>query len=201
MCELSLTGCVLAQGSDQPEESWLSQRRRVELMSRKVWELLMMLPTSPRLMMTFEAISNQEEEEEEGTMVQNNQEPRRKYWATHSSVRSYRSLIRWLRTARFARALRCAHSFARSPTSLTPSLVGKQIIRWLFYQCFFPIFDHSAGGHPGAAGGRQSSQVNVFPANRGISLETRQVIAPHHNLLPLESVGIRVWLEKNRQYT
>jgi len=33
-----------------------------------------------------------------------------------SLVRSHRSLIRLLRTARFARALRCAHSFARSLT-------------------------------------------------------------------------------------
>ena len=39
-----------------------------------------------------------------------------------SLVRSHRSLVRLLRTAR---ALRCAHSFARSLTSLTPSLVGK----------------------------------------------------------------------------
>ena len=42
-----------------------------------------------------------------------------------SLVRSHRSLVRLLWTARFARALRCAHSFARSLTSLTPSLVGK----------------------------------------------------------------------------
>ena len=42
-----------------------------------------------------------------------------------SLVRSHRSIVRLLRTARFARALRCAHSFARSLTSLTPSLVGK----------------------------------------------------------------------------
>ena len=41
-----------------------------------------------------------------------------------SLVRSNRSLVRLLRTARFARALRCAHSFACSLTSLTPSLVG-----------------------------------------------------------------------------
>ena len=47
------------------------------------------------------------------------------YWATRSSVRSHRSLVRLLRTARFARALRCAHSFARLLTSLTPSLMGK----------------------------------------------------------------------------
>ena len=38
-----------------------------------------------------------------------------------SLVRSHRSLIRWLRTARFARALRCAHSFARSLTHSLPS--------------------------------------------------------------------------------
>ena len=59
------------------------------------------------------------------TMVWNKQELRRKYWATRSSVRSHRSLVRLLRTARFARALRCAHSFARLLTLLTPSLVGK----------------------------------------------------------------------------
>ena len=42
------------------------------------------------------------------------------YWAIHSSVRSHRSLIRLLRTARFARALR---SFVRSLAhSLTHSL-------------------------------------------------------------------------------
>ena len=38
-----------------------------------------------------------------------------------SLVRSHRSLVRLLRTARFARALRCAHSFARS---LTHSLLS-----------------------------------------------------------------------------
>ena len=61
-------------------------------------------------------------------MVDNSQEYRLKYWATRSLApltRSHRSLVRLLRTARFARALRCAHSFARSLTSLTPSLVGK----------------------------------------------------------------------------
>ena len=42
-----------------------------------------------------------------------------------SLVCSHRSFVRLLRTARFARPLRCAHSFARSLTSLTPSLVGK----------------------------------------------------------------------------
>ena len=33
-----------------------------------------------------------------------------------SLIHSHHTLIRFLRTARFARALRCAHSFARSPT-------------------------------------------------------------------------------------
>ena len=59
------------------------------------------------------------------TVGQNNQKSRLKYRATRLSVCSHRSLVRLLRTARIARALRCAHSFARSLTSLTPSLVGK----------------------------------------------------------------------------
>ena len=41
-------------------------------------------------------------------------------------VRSHRSLIRWLRSARFACALCCAHTFSRSLTSLTPELVGSE---------------------------------------------------------------------------
>ena len=40
-------------------------------------------------------------------------------------VRYHLSLAPLLRPARFARALRCAHSFARLLTSLTPLLVGK----------------------------------------------------------------------------
>ena len=62
-----------------------------------------------------------------------------------SLIRSHRSIFRLLRTARFARALRCAHSFARSLTLLTPSLVRKGMIRWLFILCFLSIFDHSGG--------------------------------------------------------
>ena len=63
------------------------------------------------------------------TVVWKNQESRRKYWATRSSVRSF---------ARTAHSLACSgllaslapsaaltHSLARSLTSLTPSLVGK----------------------------------------------------------------------------
>ena len=33
-----------------------------------------------------------------------------------------------------------AHSFARSLTSLTPSLVGQWIMRWLFIVCYFPFW-------------------------------------------------------------
>ena len=61
----------------------------------------------------------------QGTMVDNSQEYRLQYWATRSSVRLHRSLILLLRTARLARALRCAHSLARSLTLLIPSLVGQ----------------------------------------------------------------------------
>ena len=59
------------------------------------------------------------------TAVWNKQESRRKYWATRSYVRSHCSLVSLLRTARFARALRCAHWLARSLTSLFPLLAGK----------------------------------------------------------------------------
>ena len=62
------------------------------------------------------------------TVGQNNQEFRLKYWATRSSVRLFARTahsLSLLRPARFGRALRCAHSFARSLTSLTPSLVGQ----------------------------------------------------------------------------
>ena len=59
----------------------------------------------------------------------------------HSFVRllvcSHRSLIRLLRTAHFARALRCAHSFAHLLTSLVPSLVGQWMLGWLFILCSF----------------------------------------------------------------
>ena len=38
---------------------------------------------------------------------------------------------------RLLRHDRCAHSFARSLTSLTPLLVGQWMIRWLIILCFF----------------------------------------------------------------
>ena len=43
----------------------------------------------------------------------------------HSLLHSHRSLVCLLRTARFARALRCAHLLARSLTLLTLSLMGQ----------------------------------------------------------------------------
>ena len=54
-----------------------------------------------------------------------------------SLVRSHRSLICLLRPARFACALHCAHSFARSLTSLTLKLVGKRMMRCLSFLVFF----------------------------------------------------------------
>ena len=48
------------------------------------------------------------------------------YWATRSSLRSHRSLIRLLRPARFACAFCCAHSFAHS--LIATELVGKSMI-------------------------------------------------------------------------
>ena len=58
----------------------------------------------------------------------------------HSLVRSlvhlHRSLVRLLRPARFARALRCALSFACSLTLLTPKLVEKCIIQCLNFTLF-----------------------------------------------------------------
>ena len=61
-------------------------------------------------------------------MVDNSKEYRLWYWAPRSSVRSpvrsHRSLVRLLWTARFAHALSCVHVFTRSLTLLTPLLVG-----------------------------------------------------------------------------
>ena len=54
-----------------------------------------------------------------------------------SLVPSHRSLVCLLRSTRFARALHCVHSLARSLTLLTPELVRKCMIGWLFYLCFF----------------------------------------------------------------
>ena len=57
---------------------------------------------------------------------------------THPFARSLAPLlVHLLRTTCFARALCCAHSLARSLTSLTSLLVGQWLIRWLFILCFF----------------------------------------------------------------
>ena len=54
-----------------------------------------------------------------------------------SLVHSHRSLLCLLRPARFARALRCTLLFACLLTSLTPSLVGQGMVRWLFFCVLF----------------------------------------------------------------
>ena len=61
----------------------------------------------------------------DSTVGQINRKPRRKYWATHLSVHSHRSL-----------------------TSLTPSLIRNWMIGWLFILCFFlfwPLVDSDMG--------------------------------------------------------
>ena len=62
-----------------------------------------------------------------------------------SLVHSHRSLIRLLRTARFADALRCALSFARSVAhSLTTELMGKRFM-FTHWMCrFHAISTHCA---------------------------------------------------------
>ena len=63
----------------------------------------------------------------------------------HSLVRSHHSLIRLLRTARFARALCCAHSFARSLThSLTPELMGIGKVVYELMRRFHSVSTHCA---------------------------------------------------------
>ena len=71
------------------------------------------------------------------TLGQNGQEYRLQYWTTRSSIRLF---ARLLRTTHFARTLCCAHSLDCSLTLLTPSLVGKWMIRLLFYLCFSLIW-------------------------------------------------------------
>ena len=73
------------------------------------------------------------------------------------SLALHRSLVRLLRPVLFARYSR---SFACSLTSLTPLLVGKWMVRWLFILCFYRIWtivpgrnlqkkvDKSPKGHP-----------------------------------------------------
>ena len=73
-------------------------------------------------------------------MVQNNQESKRKYWATRSSIRSFartaHSSAGYALPASLTRSA-ALHSFARSVTSLTPLLVGQRMIGWLSILSFF----------------------------------------------------------------
>ena len=74
-------------------------------------------------------------------MVWNKQELRRKYWATRSSARSFACTAHSFAFFGLlaSRALLCAHSFSRSLTLLTPSLVGKCMIPCLKMPWFCPI--------------------------------------------------------------
>ena len=70
-------------------------------------------------------------------MVQNSPEYRLKYWVTRSSVHSFaRTAHSFACSALLALLTRCVHSFSCSLTSLTSSLVGQWLIRWLFILCF-----------------------------------------------------------------
>ena len=100
--------------------------------STSLWDHKSQLPCAERFpLFTFQ--------NSEGTVGQNNQKYRQVlgHSLVRLLVRLHRSLVRLLQTARFAHALRCTHSFACSLDSLTPSLVGKWLIRLLFCLCFF----------------------------------------------------------------
>ena len=72
----------------------------------------------------------------------------------HSLVPSHRSLICLLRTARFARALRCAHSFARSFTRSLRSLweicfcLRNEHVDFISFERLVPTFPVAAGIKP-----------------------------------------------------
>ena len=55
---------LTSQVCGERDDAYLSKQHRVQLMSRKVWELLMMLPTSPGLMKTFEAIADDQQQQQ-----------------------------------------------------------------------------------------------------------------------------------------
>ena len=69
-----------------------------------------------------------------------------------SFVRSHRSLIRLLRTARFARALRRAHSLARSLTHSRAH--GKEVSVYGINASISCSFNPLCGGSEGAGGGK-----------------------------------------------
>ena len=74
------------------------------------------------------------------TVGQNDQKYRLQYWATHSSARLFARRAHSFACSGLL-AFRCAHSFARSVTFLTLSLVEQCMIGWLFCLCFF-LFRH-----------------------------------------------------------
>lgn len=73
-------------------------------------------------------------------MGQKNQKSRSKYWAIHSSIRMFartaHSFTCFALLASFACSAALTYLFARSLTWLTPKLVGKWMIKWLFFLSF-----------------------------------------------------------------
>ena len=107
-----------------------------------------------------------------------------------SLVRSHRSLVRLLRTARFARALRCAHLFARSLTSLTSSLVGQWMIRWLFRLCFF-LFSTIVNRRKGKEIGGKEGVLYLRVAKNQIAGKVGRIIG--HDCMSFEDAGRGSW--------
>ena len=74
---------------------------------------------------------------------QNNQESRLEYWATRSSVRSFARTAHSFACSALVALLACSTALiCLLACSLTPELVGKLMIRWLFL-LFFSVMDHS----------------------------------------------------------
>ena len=80
----------------------------------------------------------------QSTMVQNNQEPRYKCWASLASVCSFactaHSFTCFALLTSLMRSIALIHLLA---CSLTPKLLGKWMIRLLFLLYFFSVLDHS----------------------------------------------------------
>ena len=83
------------------------------------------------------------------TMVQNNQEHRLQYWVTPLFISSFAFT---------------AHLFTRLLTSLTPSLVEKWLIWWLFCLCFFFFLDHAGSStYPSIPSPQASIHLLSYP--------------------------------------
>ena len=77
------------------------------------------------------------------TMVRDSQDSKCKNWATRLSIRSFpRTAHSFYCSARLALHVRSAALTPSVAYSLTPSLVGKWMIRWLFFLSFSSGLDH-----------------------------------------------------------